>query len=205
MIDLANRLQKIMEDFLGKPAQLLLDSDEWLSIEYHCKDILVGLELREMVPLSRRIGQEFDKLLEALIDLEGDLLPARLEDNRPLWKALRNLRTTLFILVRHEKEIRKQKKQKSRKHHGKRGPDRMSLEDAWRYLTSIQAWEDVKEHNKGRSRENRIQKSQFSNKNHLTPGELDAMLAWYRKYRNKGLLPEDPRTITKNELEELFV
>lgn len=86
----------------------------------------------------------------------------------------------------------------------KRGPARLPLEQAWRYLTIVQEWEGIQEQNKKRPLRDRYQKVQLAEKHGIKVKDLDAMLSWYRKNRRAGLFPEDPRTMSKGELEESF-
>ncbi len=87
---------------------------------------------------------------------------------------------------------------------GKRGPKRLSLKEAWRYLTVLQAWSGIQERNQKLSMRDRVRKVQVAEKHNITVRELDAMLGWYAKHRGQGLFPDDPRTLSMGELQQWF-
>ncbi|NOZ19565.1 MAG: hypothetical protein GXP25_00590 [Planctomycetes bacterium] len=90
------------------------------------------------------------------------------------------------------------------KKRGKRGPNRMPLKQAWRYLTVVQEWAGIQERNQKLPMRDRVQKVQVAEKLGITVRELDAMLGWYAKYRGQGRFPDDPRTLSRGELEKWF-
>ncbi len=87
---------------------------------------------------------------------------------------------------------------------GKRGPKRLSLKQAWRYLTVLQEWAGIQERNQKLPQRDRVRKIQVAEKHEITVRELDAMLGWYAKHRGSGLFPDDPRTLSMGELQEWF-
>lgn len=90
------------------------------------------------------------------------------------------------------------------KNRGKRGPKRLSLKQAWRYLTVLQEWASIQERNQKLPQRDRVRKIQVAEKHEITVRELDAMLGWYAKHRGSGLFPDDPRTLSMGELQEWF-
>lgn len=92
----------------------------------------------------------------------------------------------------------------SEKGRGKRGPDRMPLKQAWEYLGVVQEWAAIRERNLDLPTRDRYRKVQLAEKHGITPKELDAMLGWYAKHRRENRFPDDPRTLSKGELEEWF-
>lgn len=90
------------------------------------------------------------------------------------------------------------------KKRGKRGPKRLSLEEAWRYLTVLQEWAGIQERNQKLPQRDRVRKVQVAENHGTTVQELDAMLGWYAKHRRQGLFPDDPRTLSKGELGQWF-
>lgn len=87
---------------------------------------------------------------------------------------------------------------------GKRGPARMPLTEAWRYLTIVQEWAGIQESNRKLPLRDRVQKVQLAEKHDITTRELDAMLAWYAKHLREGRFPKNPRTLSRGELEKWF-
>lgn len=87
---------------------------------------------------------------------------------------------------------------------GKRGPARMPLTEAWRYLTIVQEWADIQEKNRKLPQRDRVQKVQLAEKRKITTQELDAMLAWYAKHLREGRFPKNPRTLSRGELGKWF-
>ncbi len=90
------------------------------------------------------------------------------------------------------------------KKRGKRGPKRLSLKQAWRYLTVLQEWAGIQERNQKLLQRDRVRKIQVAEEQKITVQELDAMLGWYAKHRGSGLFPDDPRTLSKGELQQWF-
>lgn len=90
------------------------------------------------------------------------------------------------------------------KKRGKRGPKRLSLKEAWRYVTVLQEWTGIQERNQKLAQRDRVRKVQVAEKHDITVRELDAMLGWYAKHRGQGLFPDDPRTLSKGELQKWF-
>ncbi len=89
------------------------------------------------------------------------------------------------------------------KKRGKRGPKRLSLKQAWRYLTVLQEWAGIQERNQTLPQRDRVRKIQVAEKQGITVRELDAMLGWYAKHRGT-IFPDDPRTLSKGELQQWF-
>ncbi|MBI1367147.1 MAG: hypothetical protein GC162_00685 [Planctomycetes bacterium] len=87
---------------------------------------------------------------------------------------------------------------------GTRGPQRMHPHHAWRYLSTVQAWAEVQRQNKGKPQRQRESKRLFARKQGISVHELNAMLAWYRKYHKLGQFPADPQTLTRDQLDKLF-
>lgn len=58
--------------------------------------------------------------------------------------------------------------------------------------------------NKGKPQRERESKKAFARKQGITVQSLDAMLAWYRKYQKQGVFPEDPQTLSRDELNKRF-
>jgi len=87
---------------------------------------------------------------------------------------------------------------------GKRGPARMPLAEAWRYLSIVQEWEDIRERNRKLPLRDRFQKVQMAERHGITVRELNAMLAWYAKHHREERFPADPRTLSRGELEKWF-
>ena len=87
---------------------------------------------------------------------------------------------------------------------GKRGPDRMSIERAWHYLTIAQEWAGIQERNRELPMRDRYQKVQLAEKHGITKKELDAILGWYAKHRRENRFPDDPQTLSKGELRKWF-
>ncbi|MBI1367089.1 MAG: hypothetical protein GC162_00395 [Planctomycetes bacterium] len=87
---------------------------------------------------------------------------------------------------------------------GTRGPQRMNPNHAWRYLSMVQAWTEVQRQNKGKPQRQRESKQSFARKQGISVRDLDAMLAWYRKYQKQDCFPDDPQTLTRDQLDELF-
>jgi len=90
------------------------------------------------------------------------------------------------------------------KKRGKRGPNRMPLKQAWRYLTVVQEWRGIQERNEKLPMRDRVQKVQVAEQHGITFLELEAMLGWYAKHRRQGLFPDDPRTLSMGELQKWF-
>ena len=86
----------------------------------------------------------------------------------------------------------------------RRGPARMPLKEAWRYLTIVQAWAGIQERNQKLPQRDRYQKVHFAKKHSISLKEVNGMLAWYRKYRNQEVFPKDPRTLSQGELKQWF-
>lgn len=86
----------------------------------------------------------------------------------------------------------------------RRGPDRMSHDQAWRYLSTVQAWAAIQQQNAGKPQRQRKRKNTFARELNLSVKDLNAMLAWYRKYHKQGLFPEDPQALSRDQLGELF-
>jgi len=87
----------------------------------------------------------------------------------------------------------------------RRGPERMCHDQAWRYLSTVQAWATIQQQNAGKPQRQRKRKNTFARELNLSVKDLNAMLAWYRKYHKKGLFPEDPQALSRDQLGELFV
>lgn len=85
-----------------------------------------------------------------------------------------------------------------------RGPDRMNHEQAWRYLSTVQAWASIQQQNEGKPQRLRKRKDAFAREMNISVKDLNAMLAWYRKYHQKGLFPKDPQTLSRDQLGKLF-
>jgi hypothetical protein len=96
------------------------------------------------------------------------------------------------------------KSKSENKKRGKRGPKTMPLKQAWRYLTVLQEWAGIQEHNEKRRQRDRVRKVQVAEKHKITVQELDAMLGWYAKHKKSGKFPEDPRTLSRDELNQWF-
>jgi hypothetical protein len=205
MVRLAGMIERALAEWRGKPAGLLLDSDDWLAIELRCKDVVTDLELKGLDATARRVDRERDMLTTALIALDEEGRAVEPKSDRTLWKAVRSFGSTLLSLGGYREEIERQAgKRKTATGKGSRGPDRMSLDEAWEYLTTVQGWYTVQQRNKPRRLDNRIRKVQFAEQEGITVADLNARLAWYRKYRAQKAFPGDPRTVSKGELEKLF-
>lgn len=50
----------------------------------------------------------------------------------------------------------------------------------------------------------RYRKVQLAEKHGITPKQLDAMLGWYAKHKRQQRFPDDPRTLSRDELEQWF-
>ena len=87
---------------------------------------------------------------------------------------------------------------------GKRGPGRMPLKEAWRYLSIVQEWAGIRERNQKLPMRDRYRKVQLSEKHGISEKDLDAMLGWYAKHRTEKRFPNDPRTVSKGELKQWF-
>lgn len=87
---------------------------------------------------------------------------------------------------------------------GKRGPVRMPLSEAWRYLTIVQEWASAQQRNRKLPQRDRIRKVQVAHKHDITVKELDAMLGWYAKHQREERFPDDPRTLSRGELQKWF-
>ena len=92
----------------------------------------------------------------------------------------------------------------SEKGRGKRGPDRMPLRQAWRYVRIVQEWAGIRERNSKLPMRDRYRKIQLAEKHGISLRELDAMLGWYAKHRRENRFPDDPRTLSRGELEAWF-
>jgi hypothetical protein len=80
----------------------------------------------------------------------------------------------------------------------------MHPDHAWRYLSTVQAGAEVQRQNRGKPQRQRESKQSFTRKQGISVRDLDAMLAWYRKYQKQGCFPDDPQTLTRDQLDELF-
>lgn len=94
---------------------------------------------------------------------------------------------------------------KTKDRSSRRGPARMPLKGAWRYLTIVQEWAGIRERNQKLSMRDRYQKVQLAEKHGITTKELNAMLGWYAKHKREKRFPDDPRTVSKGELAKWFV
>ena len=83
------------------------------------------------------------------------------------------------------------------------GPERVSLSQAKHRIKLLQDWADIQDRNKDRPMQ-KVTLEQFAKSVSKTPRQLKAHQAWYRKYRNHGDLPEDPRKVDPRKLAELF-
>jgi len=87
---------------------------------------------------------------------------------------------------------------------GKRGPARLPLSEAWRYLLVVQEWTGHRDRNRKLPTQDRYRKVQLAEKHGITPKELDAMLGWYAKHEEHGRFPQDPRTLSRDQLAKWF-
>ena len=88
---------------------------------------------------------------------------------------------------------------------GKRGPNSMPLENAWKYLSIVGEWAQIQEENQKLPQKKRRRKFELAYKHDLSVKELDAMLSWYGKHRRAGKFPKDPRKTPPSEPGRLFV
>jgi hypothetical protein len=170
------------------------------------KDVSIDLELRKQPTLAQRVDREYGRLADALRAAAApDKEDRAVKDSIELWDLWQEFRATLMCLARFDHEIERQYKLKGRPgSKGKRGPARLPLEEAWRYLAILQEWAAISERNKGLSMKDRYRKVQLADKHGISLQELAAMQAWYGKQRGERGFPKDPRTISKGELKQWF-
>ena len=205
MIQLAHMVQQAMDQYADSRPRDLLESPNWLTVRGRCKDVSIDLELRKQPTLAQRVDREYGKLADALRSAAVADTGRKIKDSIDLWDLWQEFRATLVCLSRFDHEIERQYKLKSRPgSKGKRGPDRLPLAEAWRYMTVVQEWATIQERNQKRRMEDRYRKVQLAEDHGITVKEVDRMLGWYaRQVRELGF-PKDPRMISKGELRQWF-
>lgn len=83
------------------------------------------------------------------------------------------------------------------------GPERVSLSQAKHRIKLLQDWADVQDRNKDLPMQS-VSLEQFAKSVSRTATQIKAHQSWYRKYRNHGDLPDDPRKVDPRKLAELF-
>ena len=204
VVELADMVEAVLDRHPGGMSDALLESAEWRTVQHRAKDILVELTLKGQPSLAAQVDREFDRLAAALVDVAEAVAAADVPAVRRLQLARQGLRATLLSLGRFAEEIEKQYQERRPGRKGLRGPERMTLEQAWRDMTIIQAWYVVQKGNARQPVRAKMRKPQFAAKHKVSVEELNAMLAWYRKYRNQGSFPKDPRSVSQGELAKLF-
>ncbi len=205
MIQLAHMVQEAMDRFADSRPRELLESPDWLTVRGRCKDVSIDLELRKQPILAQRVDREYGKLADALRAAAVSDVNREIKDSIDLWDLWQEFRATLMCLSRFDHEIERQYKLKGRPgSKGKRGPKRMPLKEAWRYMTVVQEWAGIQDRNQKLPQCDRVRKIQVAEKHEITVRELDAMLGWYAKHRGEGMFPDDPRTLSLGELKQWF-
>ena len=134
---------------------------------------------------------------------QGGKLRAQAEMQRAALDLAEHIEVLLAVTENPTAQQEDQPKQALPKR-GKRGPSRMPLAEAWRYLTVVQEWAGIQESNRKLPLRDRVQKVQLAEKHRITVQEVDAMLAWYAKHLRERRFPKDPRTLSRDELEKWF-
>jgi hypothetical protein len=86
----------------------------------------------------------------------------------------------------------------------RRGPARLPLKDAQRYVRILRKWAKVQEENEGKTNAQRTTKEEFAGANGTTEPIVRRMQSWYRNQRNAHGFPRDPRNLTDEELAKHF-
>jgi hypothetical protein len=148
--------------------------------------------------------EEFAEAIDkAFWEGEGGKLRAQAEMKRAALDLAKHVELLAAVAQAGQPRQEDQTKQEMPKR-GKRGPARMPLAEAWRYLTIVQEWASIQESNRKLPLRDRVQKVQLAEKHKITVQEVDAMLAWYAKHLREGRFPKDPRTLSRGELEKWF-
>jgi len=212
MNDLADMVEAAMSRYESGHARGLLESPDWLEVRSKAKELSAELEIKGKPVAATRLDREYVRLAEALRGAAAENPPPKIKDDFALWDMSQEFLLTLRSLSRFQGEIERQYRRRQTeeqktfedKKRGKRGPKRLSLKQAWRYLTVLQEWAGIQERNQKLLQRDRVRKIQVAEKHKITVQELDAMLGWYAKHRASGLFPNDPRTLSKGELGQWF-
>ena len=92
----------------------------------------------------------------------------------------------------------------SAKKKGSRGPERLGLQEAKERLEILKKWATQQKLNDEVLPEDRVSLAGFAERHGMTWDEIRRVQAWYRGGVKKTWWPDDPRTVSQEDLEKLF-